>query len=450
MSATAGTQGLIGPTTLPCDVCRVAIAVGQQTASSSATVVFDALTHWVAAGTGWLVVQGLALARGSTATDFGSAPFRGREAAMTEIALLLLVPLALGGTIGAVLRQDLRRLLRVWLVGVPVAVLATAALVAFTSLAVATVDAMCRAIVPRGDFSPYGYLQHELERSGSPMVVQLLVGVVLVIGALLLWLELVLRAVVIDVAVFFLPLGLAAVVWPTTAHVTRRFVEVLVAVIGSKFVIVGALVVGGAILVGPPGMAAAVKAVAVLLLAAFAPFALLRLVPILEMAAAAHLEGLSRRSGRAAVDVAARAASAASGTAGRLFGESGAVTGGSVGAYGIAERVGDISLSALGDGHDEGPSPQPDEPPGSGAPGSWIDPGGGLPPDRGGPPERGVPPDPGTGPGGGFPPDPVSEPGGAPRPSRPDPADLAGPLPRLPRRPPGPPLEVDEKAPDRG
>ena len=55
-------------------------------------------------------------------------------------------------------------------------------------------------------------------------------------AALVLWLELVVRAAAVSVAVLFLPLALAALVWPSVAHWCRRLADTLVALVLSKFV----------------------------------------------------------------------------------------------------------------------------------------------------------------------------------------------------------------------
>ncbi len=74
----------------------------------------------------------------------------------------------------------------------------------------------------------------------------------------------------------------------------------LVALILSKFVIVAALTLGLAAMASGTSADDAVAGGAILLIAGFAPFTLLRLAPIVESAAIAHLEGMSRRPFRAA------------------------------------------------------------------------------------------------------------------------------------------------------
>jgi hypothetical protein len=117
------------------------------------------------------------------------------------------------------------------------------------------------------------------------------------------------RSAGVYVATFFMPLALIGYIWPATAGVARRAIEVLVSLILSKFVILASVSLGLAALTGG-GIDATVSGAAVLLIAAFAPFALLRLAPVVEASAIAHLEGMARRPARAAARTATAAAAA--------------------------------------------------------------------------------------------------------------------------------------------
>jgi hypothetical protein len=167
------------------------------------------------------------------------------------------------------------------------------------------------------------------------------------------------------VAVLFLPLALASLVWPANAHWCRRLVDTLVALILGKFVIVsvlslaaGALDAGTGTGTGGGSFAAVLGGAALLLLAAFAPWALFRLLPFLEAGAVAHLEGLSQRARRAATvptrglaQTALRAATSAS-----MGGGAGLLLGAGVGASGPTGSTGSVA----------GPQGRPPGRPGSG------------------------------------------------------------------------------------
>ena len=74
--------------------------------------------------------------------------------------------------------------------------------------------------------------------------------------------------------------------WPAISHWCRRLVETVVALVLSKFVIVAVLSLAvGALGAGDGSVSAGSAGGALLLLAAFAPFTLLRLVPMVEVGA---------------------------------------------------------------------------------------------------------------------------------------------------------------------
>jgi hypothetical protein len=102
------------------------------------------------------------------------------------------------------------------------------------------------------------------------------------------------------VAVLFLPLALAALVWPAISHWCRRLAETLAALVLSKLVIAAVLSLAAGALAGGIGVgatggdgggfASVITGVALLVIATMSPFTLLRLIPAIEAGAVAHLE----------------------------------------------------------------------------------------------------------------------------------------------------------------
>jgi hypothetical protein len=166
------------------------------------------------------------------------------------------------------------------------------------------------------------------------------------LGALAIWLELVLRATAIELAVFFMPLALAGLVWPATAHWAKRLIEVLVALMLAKPIIVGALCLGGSAFQDTRDPSAAVNGVSILLMAAFAPMALLKLIPLVEVSAIAHLEGLSSRPFQAAERGMHRVAGAARWGAGAAAGAA-AARGAEGGAAGLSGSAGHYAAQVV-------------------------------------------------------------------------------------------------------
>jgi hypothetical protein len=344
------------PSFCPADACDFIdpAGLGRAVGHRAATSVMTAFSDWVVDGASWLAAHVVDLADKSTDIRFDTVWFGAKEDLMLRIAALLIGPLLGAAVIGAILRQDGQRLVRVLFVGLPVAILGATLAVSLTQMAVEVVDGLCRLVVSQDSLKSFQRIGDAVASPGTPQFVQFIVAAVVVVAAVLLWLELVLRAAVVYLAVFFLPLGLAAYVWPTTAHITRRFVEIILSVIGSKFVIVATLTLGGALVThGGGGIDTAVTGTAVLLLAAFAPFTVLKLVPLVESAATSHLEGVSRRPGQAAAAAGSTALGAGRRAASLLGGMGGGGNGGlpeaaEVGAVGIGDRAADWSSERAG------------------------------------------------------------------------------------------------------
>lgn len=283
--------------------------------------VFAAFTTSERVAATWIVRHVLHLLTPGTEVRLGSGTwFATTIRQVLPLVGYVVLPLALAGTITAVARQDLRRLARVWLVGVPVGVGAGGILYALVAVSVGAVDELCGLLHPAAAIVAVSGAAG-VDLAGTPEGVQALVGLLLLVAGVCLWLELVLRSASVYLALFFMPLVLATLLWPTVAGAAKRFVELLAALVLAKLVIVGALCVGaGALDATHGGIDTAISGAAVLLLAAFAPFAVLRLVPFVEVGAVAHLEGLSRRPVLAAEAVPQRVAAHAS-RAGALLGQ---------------------------------------------------------------------------------------------------------------------------------
>jgi hypothetical protein len=318
---------------LPCfpsQICSVvlpslggsAASIGGSVAKVAAEGVLDALTSALSSSASWLLGHLIDLINQAAPVNLGTAWFSSRERAMVDLLELVVLPVLMAATAAAVLKQDLRRLGRIWAVGLPVALIAGVGGVQFADLALSATDAMCQLVSAGGNGQLSGRFSDVMFAgllNGAPQVIQLIVFVLMIVGAVLVWIELLLRAAAVYIAMFFMPLALAAYVWPATANIAKRTVEVLVALILSKFVIVAALTLGLAALSTGTSADDAISASAILLIAGFAPFTLLRLAPVVEAAAIAHLEGVSRRPFRAASRAASFVAAPAQNPAARLL-----------------------------------------------------------------------------------------------------------------------------------
>jgi hypothetical protein len=318
--------------------------VAGSTAKDAASSVFSALASWLATGADQLLAHVLDLVTGSTQLVSGGTPtsaaaaavtpdlaspwFLSQETLMAELMALVMFPLLGVSTIGAVLHQDLHRLARTWLVALPVAILCGLVGIELTTVGLKVTDALTATVLSSVNLTKtIGVAVEGMSEPVTGPVVTGIIAFLALVAAVMLWLELVLRTAAIYIAVLFLPLALAGLVWPTTTRMAKRLVEMLVALLLSKFVVAAVLALG-ANAVGAGGADGAITGVAILLIAGFAPFLLFRMVPIIEAAAIGHLEGAAHRPLRAAQRGAQIAASpggplaAALGIAGSRSGDS--------------------------------------------------------------------------------------------------------------------------------
>jgi hypothetical protein len=279
-------------------------------ASAGASALLSAAGDWVATGAVWLLGQVGHVLSASTTVDLSSSWFTRHEAVMAGLAAAVIVPMACCAAIQAIYRQSASALMRTFLVYLPLALLLTGVAVELVSLALAITDALSAQMLSVSGVGPDNLLAPTsaflLVEGSTPPFALFLGSLLVAIGTLVLWLELVVRAAATSVAVLFLPLSLAALAWPAISHWCRRLVDTLVALILSKLVIAAVLSLAAAALaagfgvVSSPGgnsggFSAVVTGGALLIIAAMSPFTLLRLVPAFEAGAAAHLESARHR-----------------------------------------------------------------------------------------------------------------------------------------------------------
>jgi hypothetical protein len=259
-----------------------------------------ALTEGVLAGVGDLVSGAATFVLHETADvltqtttpRLGSTWFSATYWRVAGIATVLTLPFLFAATVQALLRSDITLLVRAAFGYLPLAMLAVAIAAPVTMLLLSASDELAAAVSSAAGGQGANFLVQAVATlgaggawSGSPFVA-FLIGIFTVAGALLLWVELLMREAAVYVVVLMLPLAFAAFVWPARRVWAVRSVELLAALILSKFAIVAVLSLGAAALGQSVhgGLAGLLAGVALLVLAAFAPWALLRLLPLSEVA----------------------------------------------------------------------------------------------------------------------------------------------------------------------
>lgn len=306
-------------------LCQIAGAAGSAVVSAGASSVLQSLSSWVVNGATWLLDQIGSVLSATTSVDLGASWFETHYRLMAALGAIVLLPLLVCGILQAVYRQDAAMLVRSVLVHVPLALLLTAVAVQVVQLGLGATDALSNAVsagsgndIQRALSSVTGSLTASAGTGGGVPAFVLFLGAVLVaIAAFGLWLELLVRAAAVYVAVLFLPMALASLVWPTVSHWCRRLVDTLVALVLSKFVVVAVLsLAASAVASGTEhGFSSVLAGGALLLLASLTPFTLLRIVPMVEAGAVQQLEGARHRVRQAVESVPRTAASYALGLA---------------------------------------------------------------------------------------------------------------------------------------
>jgi hypothetical protein len=331
IGAVTGAVGLGNPAGDVCETVTggVGSATGAITAPLTSPVtgalkglgndVFEQLTTWTAEGASWLMGQVVKAIDSSTTPQLETEGFLRSYGQMSAIAAVLAAAMLLFAILEGIAQGSPGLLVRVVLVNVPVAFLGMSLAFVIVQLMLGVTDGLSAAIanvshhdstrffesaigdlghiggkVGRGVGESAGQTQTEGaggEAVGSvavPLFVGFLAAIVGAFAAFFVWLELVMRDAAVYAVSLFMPLALAASIWPRWTGALRRSGELLVAVIGSKFVIVAIVSLAASLIAEEGGSVEHVLAAAALMcLACFAPFVLLRLIPFSEGALAA-------------------------------------------------------------------------------------------------------------------------------------------------------------------
>jgi len=292
--------------------CTAVSGAAGKVAGAGVDAVFDAASTWVSSGAVWLLGEVGHVLSATTSVDLGAPWFAAHEAVMAALAAAVVLPMTCCAVMQAVYRQSASMLARTFLVHLPLCLLLTGVAVTLVRLGLAVTDELCAQVLSGAGvdsanlFSGLTVFFAGTAVAAGPAVPSFVVFVgalVAALAALVLWLELVVRAAAVSAAVLFLPLAMAALVWPAVSHWCRRLADTLVALVLSKLVVaavlslaVGALAGGlGLSGSGGGGFAAVVTGIALLVIATMSPFTLLRLVPAVEAGAVAHLESTRHR-----------------------------------------------------------------------------------------------------------------------------------------------------------
>ena len=274
-------------------------------------------------------------------------------ASVRSIAVALLLGFTLLGIITGLLHGDVAGMLRRIAGTLPAAVIGMITTTVVVAKLLDLTDALSTAVLSGSGAQPLEFLTKFGALSAIPQAgfAAFLIGMAAVLAGFLLWIELLIRAALIYFLVALSPLAFVAMLWPATRGILRKLIEFLVAAIVSKLVICIALAIGAAALSSAGGsapndagtgeaaamtMGRLLSGTALLVLAGYSPFLLLRMIPLVESVVVA--QGISRGPARAARSGIGAASSVSSVT--RLAGSS-SIGRGSIGrASGSSTRLG--------------------------------------------------------------------------------------------------------------
>ncbi len=267
----------------------------------TAGAVIASLVVWVTGGAKAVLRETASVISTTTRPQLQSTWFSSTYWRMSAISALLTLPFLFAAAVQAVMRSDMAMLVRSALGYLPLGLLAVSIAAPVTTLLLASSDELSSIVAGASGnagatfLTHVGFISAGLSHLSGSTFVLLFAGLLTVAATITLWVELLIRSAAVYVVVLMLPLFFAALVWPARRVWAARAVEVLVALIVSKFAIVAVLSLGASALghTTVPSAAEMLEGATLVMLAAFSPWALLRLLPLHELAGG--LDGLRSR-----------------------------------------------------------------------------------------------------------------------------------------------------------
>lgn len=274
--------------------------------------VVDGITNWVMNGVLTLLMAVWNFLDTSSTPQLESAWFSGDESAPFRVAtwlgVLMLSVLLLLAVIRAVSAGSPGQVLQAVGRDLPVAVFAMASLIAVTAAAIRVADGFSDYVWARTRpqaAEALSNLAEVLMSTGTNMFfLGPLIGIVLIISMLFMWIVLLVRTSLIYLVVIYaVAFGLPSMLFPPLRDTAKKVLELLAALVLAKPIIVLAVSVGANMLAalgdaGEPGAGVgdnAAREIGVLIvgvivfgLAAFMPFVLWKLMPLIAAAVVAQ------------------------------------------------------------------------------------------------------------------------------------------------------------------
>jgi hypothetical protein len=256
-----------------------------------------------------LIAQAVASITGALAQSFNGASTRvdltggwftteggSSVTAMTSVIAgsLVLVFLFLS-LIRAMFAGEFSTMWRAALVDVPIAFLATALTVVVASALLAMVDEASATLLGADgeQLAAFGDSLADMEQLSLAGLLGILFGLLFIIGAVLVWIQLLVRAALIYIVIAFAPITWVTRAYPGTRGIAKRGAEIAIALIVSKFVMAVSFRLGAeamassGVATGEVDLSAMLVGSSIMLMTAFMPWMIFKVIPAVENATSA-------------------------------------------------------------------------------------------------------------------------------------------------------------------
>lgn len=305
-----------------------------------------AIVAWVLGGAKWTIGHMGEVISHTTAPALSASWFTGVYLRVQAVAMFFTLLFICAAACEAVLRSDSTVLARAVFGYLPLAALLTLIAAPVTMLLLAATDELSASLQQLAGHGATQFLTGTGAwvaaglTAADPFFAVIAAGLIVAAGGAL-WVEMLIREIAVYLVVAMLPVVFASMVWPARRVWAIRTIEVLVALILAKVAIVCVLALGGAALAhaGPGNLTRLLGGLALVVLGAFSPWLLLRLIPMAEVASAAvgHVRGHIHTSAGLRTPESALVGHAAGRATGRHHGRGGADRAAS--AIGVAELL---------------------------------------------------------------------------------------------------------------
>lgn len=284
--------------------------------AARAAAVFDLAAKWMIAAAQKLTGAIVAMIDQSTSPQLSATWFQRSFGPLAALGAALALLVTLIALTSAAARRD-PSALAATLAGVLRAGVGTGLLIALTTLALQVSDGISADVIGHAHQSFWSEVTHAWGSSGfggfGSSALAMLMAVIQIVTGVIVWIELAVRNAAIYLAVLFLPVALAASIWPSLSGWTGRLTRLLFLFVILKPVTVIVLAfAGNAALAGltlsggfAPAAGTIIAAVTIFALAALAPWALMLIVGA-DAESAAIGAGFRAAAGHAVGDGAAR------------------------------------------------------------------------------------------------------------------------------------------------